>query len=211
MIINLSQNPFQNFKMQDLPQCNHLRFFDDDNEIFEALLHEMNLAFDDASTHNSTIKFIHAYTRISKEMLSRNINPKVMAPLLQDTLKRSVILLHQFRHRTREHFAEKDSIYRFQVDPQLLVDSQDTIDTMVKSGRNQQSYDLKHSPGLREWIQLEIQPLIEEYIGSKIYSPTGELRFADVDKVSSRKHENFKHHLFGNYHFDQNASSEVGT
>lgn len=176
---------------------------DEQNEVFERYVLRIDSAFWEAVRGASMLGFVQEYLKVSKLMLQANFDSQVLAPLLQDALSRLILTIGFAKRRTRKHFCEQGSVHKFDFDPKIFDHARRTVDEMEVAGTSNQDYDLSNSPEFLKWVQTTLQPIIEEFTGIKVFSPSGELRYHHAGVHQHRWQDRYRHHEFGDFHLDQ--------
>lgn len=176
---------------------------DEQNEKFEQYVLRIDSAFWNAASGGSMLRFVREYFEVSELMLRTGFDNQVLRPLLQDALSRLIQTIGFARRRTREHFCEQGSAYKFEFDPKIFEHARCTVDKMEKAGTSNQDYDLSNSPEFLKWVQTTLQPIIEGFTGMKVSSPLGELRYHHAEVHQHRWKDRYRRHDFGDFHLDQ--------
>ncbi|HRK57023.1 MAG TPA: hypothetical protein PLQ67_05815, partial [Burkholderiaceae bacterium] len=122
-------NPFQLFKPHGLHYFQGVIFNDDDNDLFFNAVAQMREAFSAALDSGKSQEFVKAFTHLTTHMLAASREKTTLYRLFEDALWRLLVYLFHLRARSRAHFCEQASVYRFELDPALLADPRAQIDT----------------------------------------------------------------------------------
>lgn len=195
-------NPFQLFKPEGLPYFQGISFNDDHNEFFLDSVREMREAFTLAVENGKYWEFVKAYADLTAKMLSVRQDKTTLYALFDDALWRLVVYIFHLRARSRAHFCEHGSVCEFELDKAMLADARAQVDHMEGHGEKTRHYDLNRAPGLKQWVTKSLQPIIEDYIGYRVVSPGGELRYAN-SQLHMQDWKEIRLHQYSNFHYDQ--------
>ena len=205
MINELTEHPFQLSQIEYFPYCQGINFYNDENATFEDYVRDLEPAFHQAVADGGYLSFAKKYTEISTQMLNRKCNVSIMRPLLDNALTRLFIYINFLRLRSRPNLFESSSVQTFNIDTAMLAEAKNQTDKMEQQGIKNLEYDLNRSQQLKRWVREKLQPIIEEYVGFKVVSPSAELRFSDSKLHGDTWSNAYRHHKYGNYHLDQSC------
>jgi hypothetical protein len=136
-------------------------------------------------------------------MLGRATDRSVLFPLLGHSL---VYLIHYFyflRLRTRPFLCERNSVYSWMMDPDLIARAREAAAVMERENIETQDYNLNDDRALKAWLVKNIQPILQDYVGFTVGWPWAHIRYADATRHGKAWAFRYKQHPYGNFHFDQ--------
>lgn len=202
-VIDLSIHPFQRNDLEHNADWQGLEFWSGDEGYFIERTAALNAAFQEAVSEGRLWPFLRAYTRLSKEMLSRAGDIPLMAPILRDVLIRLINYNGFLRLRTRDHLCQSASVHSWQFDEALIAKAKAAADEMERQNIEVQDYDLNKDPEMNRWLTDTIKPLLREYVGTTVISPWAHIRYVNAEKHGQGWAHIYRQHPYAYFHFDE--------
>ena len=205
------RNPFQLTDLHELPWWRDVPRYDDKNQIFETLTQDLENAFQTAVHSGAFRRFAQEYTKVATAMFEQMPTEPLLATILERSYRRLITFycyLRQRRRSERTHLQGDTSIVKWQIEPDLLVEALKQADEMQQAGVSSQEFSLQSSPKLLRWIRANYWPLVSKFGGTAAVPITyAHIRCIDADKKKDGYRDRFRHHCFGNHHFDHDVYS----
>jgi hypothetical protein len=205
------RNPFQSADLRDLQWWRGVTLHDEENPVFDELTRGLEDAFCKAVANGGLTRFGREYDRVAQAMVARLPGDAVLAAILEHAFRRLVTIYCYLRQRrqSQQAFLEgSSSVVRWKIEQTVLAKAIEQADRMQQSGVTHQKFDLKSSPKLLGWIFGNYWPLVRKFCGpAALPIPNAHVRCLSHDKDGGGYRDRFRHHPFGNHHFDEDVYS----
>jgi hypothetical protein len=184
---------------------------DEKNSVFVELTQKLEASFAKAVADGKLTRFSQEYGTVATAMAEQMPGDPLLPAILEHALRRLVTIYCYLRQRRQSQQAllvGKSSVVQWKIEQAVLAKALDQADRMQQAGVTHQKFDLKSSPKLLGWIFGNYWPLVRKFCGpAALPIPNAHVRCLSHDKDGGGYRDRFRHHRFGNHHFDEDVYS----